>query len=202
MGGCIIGLTGPTGAGKSEAARALAEAGCVVVDADRVSRLAVAEPDCLAALAEAFGADILLPDGTLNRRELARRAFATHEKERLLNAITHPRILKYMNTEIQTALDNGAQAVIVDAPLLFESGMDAACQVTAAVLAPAEVRLQRICARDHLSEADAKLRMKIQPPDDFYVGRASKIFYNDRTPEALRVQVTRWLGDILQKGAE
>ncbi len=202
MNGCIIGLTGPTGAGKSEAARALAAAGCVIVDADRVSRMAVAEADCLSALAEVFGAEILLPDGTLNRRELARRAFATHEKEQMLNAITHPRILKYMNTEIQTALENGAQAVIVDAPLLFESGMDASCQVTAAVLAPAEVRLQRICARDHLPEADAKLRMKIQPPDDFYISRADRIFYNDGTAEALRGEVTCWLGDILQKGAE
>ncbi len=199
---CIIGLTGPTGAGKSEAARALAAAGCVIVDADRVSRVAVAEPECLAALAEAFGGDILLPDGTLNRRELARRAFAAHEKEQLLNAITHPRILKYMEREIREGLDHGAKAVVVDAPLLFESGMDAACQVTAAVLAPAAMRLQRICARDGLSEADAILRMKIQPQDDFYIDRADKVFYNEGTPEKLRADVTCWLGNLLQKGAE
>ncbi|MBQ9081911.1 MAG: dephospho-CoA kinase [Clostridia bacterium] len=92
----VIGLTGPTGAGKSEAARALAAAGCVIVDADQLSRKAVAAPACLQALAEAFGSDILLSDGTLNRRELARRAFAAPDKEQLLNRITHPRILKYM----------------------------------------------------------------------------------------------------------
>jgi dephospho-CoA kinase len=107
-----------------------------------------------------------------------------------------------MNREIQTALDHGAPAVVVDAPLLFESGMDAVCQVTAAVLAPAEVRLRRICARDGLTEADAELRMKIQPPDAFYMDRADIVFCNDGAPETLRAQVTRWLDDILQKGAE
>lgn len=201
MSGCIIGLTGPTGAGKSEAARALTAAGCVVVDADKVSRVAVAEPSCLSALAEAFGSDILLPDGTLNRRELARRAFATHEKELLLNAITHPRILKYMNTQIRTALELDVPAVVVDAPLLFESGMDSVCQVTAAVLAPAAVRLQRICARDGLSEADAVLRMKIQPQDDYYIARADRVFYNTGTAEHLRTEVTQWLIGLLQEGA-
>ncbi len=196
---CIIGLTGPTGAGKSEAARALAAAGCAIVDADRVSREAVEQPECLKALAEAFGADILRPDGTLDRRALAWRAFETREKTQLLNDITHPQILQYMRQQIQDALDSGTEAVVVDAPLLFESKLDAVCQVKIAVLAPAEVRLQRICDRDGLSEEEARRRMKIQPPDDFYITRADKVFQNKKKPEALRNDVTRWLKKLLRK---
>ena len=198
----IIGLTGPTGAGKSEAARALAATGCAVVDADRVSRTAVEQPECLSALAVAFGEEILRPDGTLDRRMLAWRAFETQEKTQLLNDITHPRILQYMKQQMQDALDSGAKAVVVDAPLLFESKLDAVCQVKIAVLAPAEVRLQRICARDGLSEEEAARRMKIQPQDDFYIVRADKVFYNAGTPEALQAEVICWLGNLLQKGAE
>lgn len=197
---CVIGLTGPTGAGKSEAARALAAAGCAIVDADRVSREAVEQPDCLTALAEAFGADVLRADGTLDRRTLAWRAFETHEKTQLLNNITHPKILQYMKQQIQDALDNGAVAVVVDAPLLFESKLDAVCQAKIAVLAPAEVRLQRICVRDGLSVAEAKRRMHIQPPEEFYRTRADRVFENTTTPEALQAEVTCWLKELLRKG--
>lgn len=198
---CIIGLTGPTGAGKSEAARALAAEGCAVVDADRVSREAVEQPECLNALAEAFGADILRPDGTLDRRALAWRAFETREKTQLLNDITHPRILQYIRQQLQHALDSGAEAVVVDAPLLFESKLDAVCQVNIAVLAPAEVRLQRICARDGLSEEEAVRRMNIQPQDAFYITRADYVFQNAKEPEALRTDVICWLKKLLREGA-
>lgn len=201
MSGRIIGLTGPTGAGKSEAARALKAAGCAIADADQVSRKAVAEQECLQALAEAFGADILQADGTLNRRELARRAFASPEKEKLLNAITHPRILRYMEQEIRQALENGAPAVIVDAPLLFESGMDRICDTVLAVLAREAVRLQRICQRDGISESDGLLRIRIQPRDDFYIQRADTVFYNDHTPAELAAGVTAWFDAYMKKEA-
>lgn len=195
----IIGLTGPTGAGKSEAARALAAAGCAIIDADRISRQVVADPECLAELAEAFGADILFPDGTLNRRELARRAFVSPEQQSKLNRITHPRILIQMGVDMHLALKNGARAAVVDAPLLLESGVDVMCGAVAVVLAPPEVRLARICARDGISEADARLRMEIQPKDAFYRERADVVFCNDGAPEALRQDVVRWLEAYLSQ---
>lgn len=188
----IIGLTGPTGSGKSEAARALAARGCVIVDADKTARLVTAEKECLQALAEVFGADILQADGTLNRKLLARRAFASQAQEQRLNAVTHPRILQRMEHDAQQALLQGAPAVILDAPLLFESGLNVICGAVLAVTAPAETRLKRICARDGISEEDARLRMNVQPPDAFYTDRATAVFCNNGEADVFHNAIDQW----------
>ena len=90
----VVGLTGPTGAGKSAVAALLEKGGLSLIDADRLCREAV-EPGtpCLAELAESFGRDILLPDGSLNRKELARRAFSSRESTERLNALVHPPVI-------------------------------------------------------------------------------------------------------------
>ena len=138
----VLGLTGPTGAGKSAAAAVFAQEGCTVIDCDRVARdVTRTDGVCLQALADAFGAEILLPDGTLNRRRLAAIAFASRENELKLNAITHPPIMNRVQTEIGAAQ---TEAVVLDAPLLFESGADALCGQTVAVLARQPIRCSRI----------------------------------------------------------
>lgn len=189
----IIGLTGPTGAGKSEAAQILNAYGGAIVDADRAARRAVENAACLQALQTAFGSDICRPDGILDRKELARRAFAAPEKTQRLNEITHPYIRAQMRTELRQALDHGAPFVVLDAPLLLESGLDADCEAILVVLADPEVRVRRICARDGLSEADARLRMHAQHPDAFYTQRATAVFYNNTTPDDLRRAVQAWI---------
>lgn len=180
----IIGLTGPTGAGKSEASRVLRAMGGVIVDADAAARAAVQCPDCLAALQSAFGADICT-DGVLNRHELARRAFADAASTRQLNAITHPHILAQMRAQIRAAQAENAPFVVLDAPLLLESGLDAACDAVFVVLADPALRLRRICARDGITEADARQRMAAQHPDAYYIARAAEVFRNDGDLTAL-----------------
>ena len=114
--GIVIGLTGPTGAGKSSVAKELAALGCAVVDCDRIARQVTDScVPCLQSLAEEFGSDIL-QEGVLDRKLLAARAFASPEKTRKLNELTHPWILGETKAQIQAALDAGKPFVVVDAP--------------------------------------------------------------------------------------
>ena len=174
----IIGLAGPTGAGKSTVAAKLREKGLFIVDADQTARQ-VMQPGSpvLTALAQAFGADILLPDGSLNRKTLAARAFATEETVQTLNRLTHPAITEKLFADI--AAQSAAPAAVIDAAALFESGMDVRCDLVAVVLADRQTRLARIMARDGLTESEALRRIGAQKDDDYYISRADVVLYND-----------------------
>ena len=195
----VVGLTGPTGSGKSEVSRRLTEAQLPVIDADVLARRVV-EPgtECLKRLAETFSEDILNDDGSLNRRQLARRAFATPEDTALLNSLTHPYIIGLTNQILMRMEQTHELAAVIDAPLLFESGMDAVCDMTVAVISPAERRLARIMERDGLTEAQARSRMAAQQPETYYTSRAAVVLQNDgdlkllqKRADALAARVTK-----------
>lgn len=170
----IVGLTGPSGAGKSRAATAAAAAGFRVIDCDAAAREAVLPGTAgLRAVTQAFGADVLLPDGSLDRRALARRAFSSPENTTLLNRTLLPHIVALIRPQLADG------CVLLDAPTLFESGLDAVCDVTAAVLADRALRLSRIIERDGLTLKDAELRLSAGKPDAFYLERAGHILYNN-----------------------
>lgn len=187
-----IGLTGPTGAGKGEVARIFEENGCLWIDTDALSRQAV-EPHspCLALLVEAFSDAILCDDGTLDRKELAKRAFSSPKQTAKLNAIVHPEVIRLTQIQLREAQDRGIHTAIIDAPLLFEAKMDTICHGTVAVIASDERRFARICARDGLTDDQALARMNAQPPLDYYTERADKVIENDGDLASLRAQVQR-----------
>ncbi len=196
----VVGLTGPTGAGKSTVAAVLAQHGCTIIDADELSRQAVA-PDspCLAALVTHFSERILLPDGSLDRRKLAAAAFASAEETAALNAIVHPEVIRMNNELLANARKQGKDIAVIDAPLLFEAGLGGSCHCTVAVLAPHEQRLQRICHRDRLTVEQAQNRMRAQPTDEYYEQRATVVIRNtgderalQKTAEALFAQLEEW----------
>ena len=170
----VIGLTGPTGSGKSAFSAMLRARGFYVADADMAARqIVLPGSPVLDALCEAFGADILEDDGTLCRSRLAQRAFSSPENVRRLNALTHPAIERLLFDGIAAHPD--ARGAVIDAPALIESGISDRCDLVAAVLAPPEERLARIMRRDGLSEEQAKLRMQAQPPDTFYTDKADVV---------------------------
>lgn len=187
----IIGLTGPTGAGKGEVGRLLAAHGALIIDTDKIAREVVrrGEPT-LAALAQAFGQDILLADGSLDRAALAAKAFQSRETQQRLNAITHPAIIARSKERLENST---APLAVIDAPLLFEAGMDTLCDTTVAVLAPASVRRARIMKRDGISQERATERMRVQPDDAFYLERADHTLINDGDRDALALQVGAFL---------
>lgn len=188
----IIGLTGPSGAGKSTVVSLLRQKGLVCVDADQTARQVTEKgAPCLDALQKAFGSDILLPDGSLNRRALADIAFSTPENTKLLNDITHPVIIDAINLEIAALRQSGCPAVLLDAPTLFQSGADRLCDRIIVVTAPPETRLQRIMQRDHLDQTAALARMHAALPDEFFTQHADDLIQNNADLSDLQRQVDR-----------
>lgn len=176
----VIGLTGPTGSGKSTLAQLFSRRKLPVIDADALARqVTAAGSPVLAELAGHFGAEILHPDGSLNRRALAAAAFSSPGKTALLNSVTHPAVIRLAEEQIAAYAAEGVPAVVLDAPLLYESGADKICDTVIAVLAPPGQRLSRIMARDSLTEQQALLRMKAGQPDRFYLDRTGNIVYNE-----------------------
>ncbi len=167
----VIGLVGPSGAGKSAFGAELARLGFGVLDCDRFTRSAqVYDGACLAELQAAFGEDVAAA-GVLDRQLLAARAFGDQESRARLEAITLPRIVRAVRAETERLLAEG-RPVVLDAPTLFEAGLDSMCRRVVAVTAPEPVRLERVLRRDGLTEAQALQRLRAQPPLEFYQARA------------------------------
>lgn len=187
----IIGLTGPSGAGKGLFCHIMQEKyGIDSINADKVYHALLIPPSpCLDRLCERFGKEILLPDGTLDRRALARIVFSpedTSEREKRiddLNAITHRYVVKEIERLLAEAEKKGARCVVLDAPALYESGLDKRCGLLVTVTADKETRVSRITERDGLSEEAARLRIRGQKDGGFYESRADAVLYNDGTPE-------------------
>lgn len=196
----IIGLTGPTGAGKSTVSKALAEEGCAIIDADQVAREVVRPGSpCVGELAAVFGEDIKTPEGGILRGLLAQRAFSSMENTQKLNEITHPWITRTIREKIEEFTRADAAVLVLDAPLLYESGEDALCDRVVAVLAPEEARLSRIMERDGISREAALARMKAQNGESFYTSRADYVLRNEGRPTDLYQQTICLLKQIREE---
>ena len=191
----IIGLTGPTGAGKSSAAKLCEKFNLQLVDCDLVARKAVEKgSDGLEALAKAFSRDILNPDGTLNRKALAKIAFSAPDKTQLLNNTIFPFI------EELVLKDTKKGNTLLDAPTLFESGINKICFKTIAVLCDKQIRKERIMKRDNLTSDEALLRMNAGKDDDFYIKNADYIIYNNNGEGEFLKQFEATVTEILKLG--
>ncbi|MGI9209945.1 MULTISPECIES: dephospho-CoA kinase [unclassified Rhodococcus (in: high G+C Gram-positive bacteria)] len=160
-----MGLTGGIGAGKSTVAKELVNLGAVLVDADAIAR-EIVEPgsEGLAELVDAFGEDILRPDGSLDRPALAAKAFATDDARAVLNAITHPRV-GARTAELVAAAPEDA-VVVQDIPLLVEGGMAPIFHLVAVVHAGEDERLRRLVELRGMPESDARARIAAQATEE------------------------------------
>jgi dephospho-CoA kinase len=159
-----IGLTGGIGAGKSTVSATFNECGGIIVDGDVIAR-EVVEPgtEGLAQLVEAFGEDILLPDGALNRPALAAKAFVDDEQRAKLNGIVHPLVGRRREEIIESVPEDSV--VVEDIPLLVETGMAPLFPLVVVVTADVETRVERLIKRG-MDEADARARIKAQAPEE------------------------------------
>ena len=166
----VIGLTGPTGAGKSSVTTVAEDLGFKVVDCDKFARIAVEKgSNGFADVVAVFGNEILNSDGTLNRAALAECAFATPDKTELLNKT------------------------------LFESGADSLCNEIIVVLSDEKVRKKRIMERDGIDEAAAELRIRAGKPDEFYTEKTNNIVYNDCELSVLNLKIQKLLNKLLEE---
>lgn len=175
----IIGLTGLTGAGKSTVAQKLMAYGCYHIDADRVARDVINNNENVKnKLKERFGDDVVNTDGTTNRPVLASRAFADEQSTNDLNAITHPAVTGEIKSIIKDMKEVDYRGIIIDAIALFESGEDALCDFTVAVVAPEDIRLERIMKRDNITKEKALERINAQKDQSFFTSKADFILWN------------------------
>lgn len=188
----LLGLTGGIGSGKSTVARMMnKQAGFPVIDADAIAR-EIVDPGqpALDDIAAEFGADVLNPDGSLNRALLASRAFAEQSATEKLNAIMHPRIMEESRRRIQAERARGTFAVIYDMPLLVELGLHRLMDRTVVVDVPAEVRVQRLVTHRGLTEADARRRIAAQANDAERREAADILLDNSGSLEKLAEEVS------------
>ncbi len=186
----VFGLTGGIGSGKSSAAALFRDRGVPVVDADELAREAVMPGSAgLAEVMAAFGPQIATAEGGLDRKQLGALVFADAEARKRLNAITHP-IVRRLSQERFLALDQqGVTLAGYDVPLLFEVGLDAVLRPIVVVTAREATQLERIVARDGISEQAARERLAAQLPLADKQKRADYVLYNNGTRDALAAQV-------------
>lgn len=190
----VVGLTGMSGTGKTTVAALLREQGWPIIDADEIAHEVVEKGEnTLRDLVYVFGSRILTKEGELNRRVLAGLAFSDEKALQKLNDITHPAIIHRITQKIE---DN-AHYAIIDAPLLYETGLDRLCHAVILVTAPLAVRCQRICERDGITKEEALARLSVQEKQLAYETRADFIICNDGDFEKLAKQVQKILQKIM-----
>lgn len=175
----IYGLTGQTGSGKTTVAEELHKKGYLVIDCDALAhRITEKGSPVLDELKKTFGDDIIAPNGELIRSALAEKAFANEESRQKLNSITHPAITKLTVKMINENLTPQHKGAVVDAAVIFDSELVRYCTKMIVVTAPEEERLKRIVLRDKIDTHSAMLRIKAQPPEEYYKKRADILVRN------------------------
>ena len=195
----VVGITGGIGSGKSAVTDYLETKGVAVVDADKVARLVV-EPGTagLAAIAEIFGEEILLPGGELDRAALRKVVFDNPDKRKVLEGITHPLIREEIARQLSEAK---SPYVVLASPLLLESGQNSFADYVVVVDVPESVQLSRTMARDDNSEELVKSIMAAQLDRETRLSRADTSISNDGTLEELYARVDDLHQELLARAA-
>lgn len=180
----VIGVTGRSGSGKSVLSRVLAGEGALVLDADGIyQELLLRDEAMLAEIEARFPGTV--KNGVMDRREVGRRVFSDPQALRDLDEITHRRVKAEMARRIA---ETENPRVVLDVPILFDSGIDRLCDLTVGVLLPREVSLARIMRRDSIDESRARARLDSQPGDDYYAARCDVLLHNTGDQAAFEAQ--------------
>jgi dephospho-CoA kinase len=195
-----VGLTGGIGSGKSEVSKRLAAQGAAVIDADAIAREVVASgTDGLAEVVEAFGPEVLGPDGELDRPRLGDIVFADPEFRGKLNAIVHPRVGARM-AELERAAGPGA-IVVHDVPLIAENGMAGGYDVVVVVDVPPKIQVERLVRYRGMTKEQAKARMAAQASREQRLAIASIVVDNTGSLAELDRQVGDLWAELRRRAA-
>jgi dephospho-CoA kinase len=191
----LIGVTGDVASGKSFVAQRLGECGATVIDVDRLGHEVLRLPDVETAARQRWGDEIFSTSGQIDRRRLAERVFAPtlqgQEELRYLESLTHPRIRKILDIRLaELAGRQDVPAMVIDVPLLVESGWNEFCDKVVFVEAPRAVRLARSLGRGW-SEEDFARREARQQPSEVKRQLANVVIDNGGSQESTHAQTDR-----------
>ena len=194
----VIGLCGGTGSGKSLACRFFEETGMKCIDADKVYHdLISTDSECTKELIEYFGQTISSSPG-IDRKRLRDIVFSSDDALEHLNRITHKHILSRIRLKIEELERADCRGVIVDAPLLFESGFDKECDLTVSIVSNEEKRIERIVLRDGISHETARLRINAQFSNEELINRCTFSIENNSTESDLKNKVHSLIKNIFK----
>jgi len=182
----VIGLAGGIGAGKSAVAKVFAEGGALVIDSDREARDALDRPEVRGELIRWWGDGVLDATGRIDRKKVGEIVFSDPAQRERLERLVHPLVRATRKEMIARTDPRTTPAVIVDAPLLFEAGLDKECDAVVFVDAPRESRLNRVRETRGWDEGELNRREKVQLPLEEKRRRADVVITNDGTPAVLR----------------
>lgn len=194
-----IGLTGGIATGKSAVAKVLREMGYPIVDADSLAR-EVVKPGSpgLAAVAQAFGREIVLPSGELNRSTLGQLIFADAKKRDQLEALLHP-LIQELRAQRRLELERSeVELAFYDVPLLFEKSMQSEFDATVLVYANPKLQRARLAERNKLSESEVESRIQAQMAIDEKVKLANYVVFNETDLNELKANVSSVVSDLLK----
>lgn len=198
----IIGITGPTGAGKTTALGEVEKLGGAVIDCDAVYHELLESDKALQGRLEQEFGDIRDDSGAVDRKKLGAIVFGDPEKLERLNAIAQRATVDRTRLLLEECRAKGMPLAAVDAIGLLESGLGELCHATVAVVAPPEVRVARIMAREGISQDYAWSRVRAQKPDSYFTGGCGYTLNNDcATGAEFAARARALLESILQKGA-
>ena len=175
----ILGITGPTGAGKTTLLREVEKLGGAVIDCDAVYHEMLKSDITLQDMLEREFGPLRDESGSIDRKKLGRIVFGAPEKLEALNAIAWRGITHRVRGILEDRREQGRALAAIDAIALLESPLKELCQLTVAVLAPQEVRVRRVMAREGVSEQYAWARVKAQRPDEYFIRKCDYTLVND-----------------------
>ena len=165
----IIGITGTSGSGKTTLSEILSKKEEIkVIDADNVVKeMSIPNTEYLNAIKEEFGEKYFFKDGNLNRKELANTIYSNNEARENLNKLTFKYVVEEIVKRINNINEKNTKIIVIDAPLLFESGLEKCCDYVVSLIADEELKINRICKRDKIDKETAKKRLKIQQNNSY-----------------------------------
>lgn len=185
-----MGVTGGLGAGKSTACQRFKENGAVIFDADSVAKeILQTTQDVQDRITEEFGADVV-KDGRVDTRKLASQAFSNEENQSILNNIVHPYVIEAFEKR-REELEKKVGLLVVDAPLIFESGFDSHLDHTLLIFASLKMRIARALRRGNLTREEILRRMDLQMPEEDKRDLASFVIENNGSIEELNQEIDK-----------
>lgn len=184
----VVGICGSSGSGKSSLCEMLSYRGYPVLDCDKIYHSLVNKPsECLDEICRAFGQHLCV-EGRLDRKELGKIVFASPEKLSYLNEISHRHVLNQIKKDLTRLEEQKKAFCFIDAPMLFESGLDKMCDFICAVISDPAVQISRVCERDHISKAEALKRLENQIPENILREKADFVVENNTDLNGIEAQ--------------